>query len=338
MAELTTSEGLPAGELRDAWEELVEADPDATVFHTPDYLQIWVAQLGGRVLPRVRAVREGGQLIGVVPEELARVPTPTGPTRVLRFLGGTEVTDYQGPVARPEHRGAVVGAWMDALVEERDWDQIEAAGAAADAGWPALISEAAAERGLTAVDRVEDVCPRVSLAGGYEAYLDRLPGKQRHELGRKARKLARDAGEVRLVAVDPDRLQDGLDSFFALARDAEEDKARFFLDDRMRAYFGALADAFGGDGTFRLHELEVGGQVAAATVSLVHGREWGVYNSAFDQVLRALAPGMVLIGELLRVAADEGCEVLDLLRGDEPYKYRFGAEDRTLRRVTITRS
>jgi CelD/BcsL family acetyltransferase involved in cellulose biosynthesis len=81
----------------------------------------------------------------------------------------------------------------------------------------------------------------------------------------------------------------------------------------------------------------VGGMPAAATVSLVQGREWGLYNSAFDSTLRQLAPGMVLVGELIKIAAQEGCEVFDLLRGDEPYKYRFGAQDRPVERVTIVR-
>jgi CelD/BcsL family acetyltransferase involved in cellulose biosynthesis len=36
---------------------------------------------------------------------------------------------------------------------------------------------------------------------------------------------------------------------------------------------------------------------------------------------------MVLMAETIRLATEEGCTVVDLLRGDEPYKYRFGATD-----------
>jgi CelD/BcsL family acetyltransferase involved in cellulose biosynthesis len=39
----------------------------------------------------------------------------------------------------------------------------------------------------------------------------------------------------------------------------------------------------------------------------------------------------------LRLAADEGCHTFDLLRGDEPYKYRFGAVDRPLHTLTLLR-
>jgi CelD/BcsL family acetyltransferase involved in cellulose biosynthesis len=46
---------------------------------------------------------------------------------------------------------------------------------------------------------------------------------------------------------------------------------------------------------------------------------------------------MVLISELIERAADEGCATFDLLRGDEPYKYRFGAVDREVRTLTLVR-
>jgi CelD/BcsL family acetyltransferase involved in cellulose biosynthesis len=39
--------------------------------------------------------------------------------------------------------------------------------------------------------------------------------------------------------------------------------------------------------------------------------------------------GSVLMYQAIRFAADAGARVFDFLRGTEPYKYRFGAVDRT---------
>ncbi|HKJ57255.1 MAG TPA: GNAT family N-acetyltransferase, partial [Nitriliruptoraceae bacterium] len=104
-----------------------------------------------------------------------------------------------------------------------------------------------------------------------------------------------------------------------------------------RTFFSALADEFVDDDVMRLHVLSVGDRPAAATVSLVDGDRWGLYNSAFDPVLSSFAPGMVLVTELIREAADQDLATFDLLRGDEPYKYRFGATDRVIQRVDVTR-
>lgn len=338
MIELRTHDGIPDGSLRADWEVLVDDDPAATIFHTPRYLAVWERMLGERAAPRVRTLHRDGRLVGVVPEALERAGSPTGPTEILRFLGGTEVTDYLGPVARPEDRDDVVAAYLDALAADVDWDELVTGGLPGDTVWPDAVLRHAQRHGFELIeDTVEDVCPRVDLAGGYEAYLDRLPGKQRHELRRKARKLARDAGELRMVEVPPEDVVERLDAFFEMAVENESAKAGFFRKDPMREFFRELAREFGEERIFRLHLLDVGGRPGAATISLVHGREWGLYNSAFDPALRMLAPGMVQVGQLIETAASEGHTVFDLLRGDEPYKYRFGAEDRRLRRLTFGR-
>jgi CelD/BcsL family acetyltransferase involved in cellulose biosynthesis len=339
VIELRTHDGLPDGSLRADWELLVDDDPDGTIFHTPRFLGVWLEVLGERAAPQVRTVHRDGRLVGVIAEALERHGSPTGPYETLSFLGGAEVTDYLGPVARPEDRDDVMAAWFDALADDVDWDELLAGGLAVDTGWPDALERHAHRVGVTIAEtEVEAVCPRVDLSGGYDAYLDRLPGKQRHELRRKARKLARDAGEVALVEVPPERIPGRLDAFFEMVADNEADKAGFFRRDVMRDFFRSLAEELAPDGIFRLHELEVGGRPGAMTVSLVHSGEWGLYNSAFDPTLRMLAPGMVLVGNLIEIAAAEGNTVFDLLRGDEPYKYRFGAKDRTLRRYTIERA
>lgn len=330
-------DGIPGGDVRAAWERLVDADPAATVFHEPRYLEVWHRELGKAGAARVHVMRRGDDVIGIVAE--GRTVDEDDATTTVRFLGGTEVTDYLGPVSRPEDRREVVAAYLDLLGDDRSWDRFVAAGLAADSGWVEPLHELAPRSGLAvADDELEDVCPRVSVADGYEAYLDALPGKLRQEQRRKARKLARDAGGVRLREAHGEDVDDALETFFELAGHAEPDKSRFLLDDDVRRFFHALADAYAGERVVRVHLLDVAGAPGAATISLVHGGMWGLYNSAFDQQLSMLSPGMVLVTQLIQEAGDEQLATFDLLRGDEPYKYRFGAEDRMLRRLTIARA
>jgi CelD/BcsL family acetyltransferase involved in cellulose biosynthesis len=340
LIELRTHEDLPAGAARAEWELLLDEDPAATLFQGPRFLGVWHRVLGQRTTPRVHTVRDGdGRLLGVIPEGHVREGSPTGPVEVRRFLGGTEVTDYLGPVSRPEDRADVADAYVRHLAEDRDWDDVVLGGLAVDSGWGDAFVRAADEHGLTVFERdTEDVCPRVDLTGGYDAYLGRLKGKLRQEMARKARKLARDAGELEVIAVPAEQVEDELETFLELARDSEPEKAGFFTREVLQEWFRELAREFAADGTLRLHRLEVGGMPGAMTVSLVHGREWGVYNSAFDPALGALGPGMVLKGQLIELAAAEGYLVYDLLRGDEAYKYQFGAEDRVVERLTLVRT
>lgn len=324
---------VPDGRLASEWAELVAATPGATVFHTPRFLGCWVRQLGAGVAPRVHTFRRSGRLVGVVAEQL----TSAADGAVLRFLGGTEVTDYQGPVAADDDCEEVTAAWIRTLVRDGTWNRALLGGLAEDTCWHELIARHAKDAGLqVAAEGVDDVCPRIDLSGGYEAYLEGLASRQRSEKRRKARKLARELGPAELTEVPPQQTGPALDTFLEMAAGAGGDKGRFFVDARMRGFFEELVDALGGDRTLRLHVLEVAGLPAAMSLSFVSGGEWGLYNTVFDQTLADHAPGLVLVGELIRLAAEE-VDVFDFLRGDESYKYRLGARGRTLRCLTLLR-
>lgn len=318
------------------WRALVAADPTATAFHGPTWLRAWHASLGeGDATAWV--ARSDDRVVGVVTHEVV--------DREVRFGGGTEVTDYQGPVALPAHRRDVAVAWcahVAGLLADGAADRAVLEGLA-DHGpdgvtpWPQLLRTAAADAGLVVVeDAVHEVCPRVDVANGHAAWLAALDGRDRQELKRKARKLARDVGGIEVVEVAEADHDAALDRFFDMAAADPSDKGDFFRDPAMRRWFHDLRAAFAGTGVLRVHELLAAGVPAAAMVSLVHGGEWGLYNSAFDVALARLGAGMVLTGELVRVAAEEGCRVFDFLQGDESYKYQFGAVDLPLARLVLS--
>lgn len=338
MLELHTTEGVPDGAPRAAWEKLADTDPASTIFHTPRYLQVWHEQLGGRASARLHLVSHDGEVVGAVAEAHELEGSPTGPREVRRFLGGEDVTDHLGPVSHPDERTATAIAYLGALAQDRDWDEFVASGLAEDTGWVAAFRSAAERHGLVVLeDLVEDVSPTVSLEGGYDAYLSRLPSRLRHDARRKGRKLARDAGAYALVAVDPAHHQAALDRFFDLADRGDEAERRLILTAAQQQFVRALADELGTDGSLRIDELVIGGRPVASAVSLVHGDRWAVYESTYDLELSALSPGTVLLSELIRVAGETGFASVDLLRGDRAYKYRLGAEDRRLARLSIVR-
>ena len=339
MIELRTHRGALPADLRADWELLLDEDPNGTVFHGPRYLGVWASTLGAGTPVRIHSVHRDGRLIGVIPDANDLSGSAEGPEEIRRFQGGTEVTDYLGPVSRREDRYDVADASVANLARDVDWDEFVAGGLADDSGWPDAFRSAFRVHGLQVLeDEREDVCPVVWLPGSGAAYFEQLPGRTRQELTRKTRKLARDAGEIELVKVAADEVVGRLDAFLDQAADAVPEKAGFFRRQDMHDWFKALASEFVDDDVFRLDELYVGGLLAASTVSLVRGGHWGLYNSAFDPSLGSLAPGMVMVTLLIDRAADEGYTQFDLLRGDEAYKYRFGAQDRVLRRLSVARS
>ena len=310
------------------WRALLDRDPAASVFHTPQYLAAWWAEFGGAARPRILEIGERDALTGVATMAL-------WPGGLMGFAGDHDTTDYRGPVSAPEDRDEIAAAVLEA-VREDDWRTFEMEGLAADSGWAEPFIAAAKDAGYGVTENPQDACPRVTIPGSYDAYLASLPGKLRHEIQRKGRRLERDAGAFTVRLATEATLDDDLEKFFAMHRSSDGPKGRF-MHEGMATFFGSFAWMLFSQGWLRLALLEIGGDPWAGVYAFRYGDSWDLWNSAYDHRKRELSPGMVLTAECIRLAAEEGCTTFDFLRGTEPYKYRFGAVDVPLLQLIVER-
>ena len=313
------------------WSTLVTADPAGTFFHTPQFLKLYWEEFGQLTehLLLAFAEEDGGQ-VGAVAFERA------GTT--LRFLGGTEVTDYMGPVAIPEAAGRFAKELFVALDRRDDWSVADLRGLAEDRPWLERLAEAAAAQGFSVEvgDDQNGTAPFLPLPGSYDEYLSGLPSKLRHEIKRKARRLEAEAGPYRICLAHEATLMEYLDRFVDLHKSSDGPKG-VFLQPGMEILFRRLGEAFLPRGIFSLAFIEVQDRKVAGTVGFRFEGIYYLYNSAFDREWRHLSPGMVLVAEDIRIAIESGCSGFDLLKGDFEYKYRFGAHPRYIKRLSVSR-
>ncbi len=318
--------------VRRDWSDLVAADPAGTFFHTPAYLKLYWEEFGESPEHLLLAFGEDEEGVQVGAAAFERIG------RTLRFLGGTEVTDYMGPVAVPGAGEAFAKELWAALVRRDDWDEADLRGLPEDRPWLARLREAALAQGLAVEveDDVNGVAPFLALPGSWDAYLAGLAAKLRHEIRRKARRLAAEAGPYRICLATTETLDAFLDRFVALHRSSEGPKG-VFMKAGMEIFFRRLGETFLPRGIFNLTFLEVGGERVAGTIGFRFEGCYYLYNSAFDHAWRHLSPGMVLVAEVIRTAIESGCSGFDLLKGDFAYKYRFGARPRRIERLVVRR-
>jgi CelD/BcsL family acetyltransferase involved in cellulose biosynthesis len=310
------------------WTGLVEADPEGTIFHSPRFLKPYWEEFGADP-PRIVVVTGGSD-----PEAVAAFEVAHG---TLRFLGGVEVTDYMGPVGLPGSKERAAKELMTAVAGLDDWSSADLRGMREDGAWLALLADAAAGAGLEVETRSDGTAPYLPLIESFDAYLAGLGGKQRHEIRRKERRLREALSDVRLVDSTAESITGDLERFVELHRSSVGEKGRFMVPG-MELFFRRLADALLADGTFRLAFLEADGELVAGAIGFRDGKELRLYNSAYDRGRGPVAPGMVLVAELIRSAIEEGFEGFDFLKGDLGYKYRFGARPRPVGRLLLRRA
>jgi CelD/BcsL family acetyltransferase involved in cellulose biosynthesis len=309
------------------WTSLVEADTEGTFFHTPRFLKLYWEEFGAEHL-RIAFVRSDEE-----PEAVAAFDVREG---TLTFLGGFDLTDYMGPVGMPAARERAAKELMAAVASLEGWDRADLRGLRQDGRWlPALVG-GAAESGLSPQVATDGVAPYLQLPETFDGYLSSLQSKRRHEIRRKERRLRESFPDAHLVDSSPDTVADDLDRFVELHRSSAGQKGTFMVSG-MELFFRRLAAALLPDGTFRLAFLQAGGNRIAGAVGFRDRTSFRLYNSAYEHRQGPVAPGLVLVAELIKSAIEEGCEGFDFLKGDLEYKYRFGPRPHRIAKLLLDR-
>jgi len=347
------------------WDTLAARSPRATPFSAWAFHRAWWDAYGANAHEETLVVLDAaGDIAAIVPlmhrhvvepsDALTHTKmrhgadvelTPVPPTAKAVFFGASYHADYATILADPARLPAVAEA-LAAYFGGPDagpWDAIDlrrlrCGDPAADALADALGTREMSEGWTLNVER-EDVCPVVTFPGGVDmdGYLATLGKKERHEIRRKVR---------RAEAVGPIELVDSTDPLADLEAFIDLHQKRWGADglfpptpggEQSRVLFQRLFELFGSDGPLRLTFLSVGGRRIAAGIHFETATDILYYNAGVDPDARDLSPGVVMVHAYVARALATGKRRMDFLRGNEPYKYEWGARDEPIQRLLVRR-
>jgi CelD/BcsL family acetyltransferase involved in cellulose biosynthesis len=351
------------------WDELAARNPWATPFSSWAFQRAWWDAYGANVHEETLVVStdgpSGDQPNAIVPlmhrhevepdDELTHTTmrhgrplelTPVEPTATAVFFGASYHADYATVLAAPDDLPQVAEAIADHLADtggRHRWDVVDlrrlrCGDPVADALAQAFGAREIAEGWILNVER-EDVCPVVTLPEGVDmdGYLATLGKKERHEIRRKVR---------RAEAVGPVQLEDSADPQGDLESFIELHQKRWgvlglFPDTlggaQSRAFLRRLFELNGAGGPLHLTFLTVAGRRIAAGLHFETADGYLYYNAGVDPDAMELSPGVLMVYSFVQRALEAGKRRLDFLRGDEAYKYAWGAVDEPIQRLLVRR-
>ena len=283
----------------------------ASPFVLPGLLHAWWEVFAPPAEPLILSVREGGRLIGIAP--LQREGS------LLRLIGGADVCDHLDVVVDPRRKKEFCETLLD-YVSRAGVTRIDLGPVRPDSAVMTGLVPHARERGWPVASETEDVLFEADLPPSWEEYLDRLSGKQRHEVRRKLRRLEQSVTFAFRMVGGRGEIDAGMEDFLRLFRMNRADKAEF-MTARMEAFFRALARRVPAT---RLGFLDVDGAAAAAVMCFDHGATRYLYNSAFDAGLGSLSVGILCKILSIQDAISRGLAKYDFLKGNETYKRQLG--------------
>jgi CelD/BcsL family acetyltransferase involved in cellulose biosynthesis len=330
----------------EVWDELVALNPYSTPFSTWAFHRAWWDAYGENAHDQTVVVVDPSSAspdrpVAIVPlmDRHAVEPsdaethttirhgqtlplTPITPSACVVYFGASYHADYATLLAHPRDLPRVAEALVQGLAHDAirpeappddpthpeqwraaDLRRLRAADPATDALATAVNSHEMAEGWTLNVER-EDVCPVIRLPEGGD-----------------------------------------LDAFIELHQARWGERGLFPANhggDQSRVFVRRLFELFGErerDGfSVHLSFLEVDGRRIGAAIHFETPGSLLYYNAGIDPEARDLSPGVVLLERLVRGAIERGKCRVDLLRGDEAYKYEWGAVDEPVQRILVRRA
>jgi len=264
--------------------------------------------------------------------------------RVAVLYDGPEIAGFFPFERRGLGIGVPIGAGLNycqGLVHapSADWDPRELLRACQVSAWQFdnLVAE---QRPFERYTSTVYPAPFMDLAGGFEVYEKKLrmrSPKFCRELGRKARRLEREAGELRFVVDSPDI--SALRMLMTWKAGQYYQSTRLNLFDRpwvvdfIDRLFNTGNDHFRG----LLSVLYAGETVIAADFGLRCDRLLGAWFSAYDLRFSRESPGMIQHLRMAEQAAALGVQLIDMGAGPEQYKETLKSGDQFVGAGIVTR-
>jgi CelD/BcsL family acetyltransferase involved in cellulose biosynthesis len=288
------------------WSELRHALGQTSPFLSPDWVQACAAAGGpDSRRARVAILRESGRAVGFLP------------ARVSRFAAqpvGAPMNDYQGVAVEPgvafDPRQVVRALGVHRL----DFD-----------------TQLAEQAEMARFIRGRAASHVIDLREGFDAY-----AKSRKAAGsdvlqdcaKKRRKIGRELGEVRFTAASASQADFEQLIAWKRARYAETGQTDIFDAGWTLRLLANLFAAPVGELAGKLFTLQAGERLLAAHYALTDGQTLHAWFIAHDETAGKYSPGVVLIADILKWAAENAMMEVDLGAGD----YRFKTSLASLQR------
>lgn len=327
MSTISSQTAFSFAELKDKWFKLLEDSLLNNVFLTPQFQKTWWQVFGRGELCLWQIKNEAGELMGVAPLFLDESN--------LSFLGDRTVSDYLDFIPKKDNE-KVFYELLSEKLETKNWQMLKLISIPEKSLTLSLFTEVAKARNWSVDVKQQDVCPVISLPKTWEEYLQMIGKKQRHEVKRKWKNLEEQLNPQFKVISSAENLDQDLKDFIKLHKLSSPEKATFW-DEQHVKYFSNIMKAAAENNWLKLFFMEIAGQRSATMLCFDYNNKFYLYNSGYNPQFVNSSIGNVLTSYTIKTAIELGRTHFDFLRGDEEYKFRYGAVAEPVFDLTITR-
>lgn len=332
-------------EVRRNWDSVYEADPEAQFFISWTWLSKWLERRKRWFVLAAKPNADASDYVGFFPLMLnTRTRKGSGFHNNIS-MAGADFADYTGFICEPEFQDRTIDAFAE-YIKGLNWTKLRLKHLCLSEERIRLFLQHFPEEEFEAnqTDRMVDgggidLCrsPCVTLPADWESYLNENLGSSTRQKARRFLRKVENSEEFRITVADAETVERDLEillQFWKTKWGAQKGKG---LDGILNNNRKMLLHCFE-SGSLFLPVMWNGDRPLAALASLIDTKSQSLrfFVGGRDETFRGSPPpGFVLHAYSIRHAIRSGFTTYDFLRGDEPYKYTFGAEDRFVKDIII---
>jgi CelD/BcsL family acetyltransferase involved in cellulose biosynthesis len=315
--------------IRETWNKVLFSSDQNCIFLTHQWFYSWWKWLSeGKSLEIICSWNDEGRPIGIAPLMKEK--------NSLAFIASQEVSDYCDFIVLRGKEEEFFQGLLDFIRNQyTEVEKIQLINIKQDSRSIPFMEKTAPKYDFACTASESEVTPVLSLPSSYEEFLSLMSRKSRHELRRKLRRMER-LDQVRTVKfADARGLGVSIKRFIELHRHSDASKEEFWKLKGMGDFFQEVALQFSSQKWVELYFLMHEEDLMAALLNFLYKDKILFYNMAYNRDYAWYSPGLFLFHQRLKEAIKEKKKEADFLRGEEKYKYYFGAKQSRIFNLTL---
>ena len=314
-----------------ALDALIDSRPDVGVFLSPAWLSGYFSEPPAGLEPSLVLLRHGTMLVGVAPVGIRRTLMHT----TIGLLGGGLYSDRVDLLAARGYEAACADAFLAWAAREFDRGfTLRLRDVPAESPLWGAIHRAGAEHRLSLAFSGSEIHthPYLELAmPSARAAAAPRPALVPESLDKHRRWLAR-KGDVRIQLLhDADAVANAFETLVMLLHARWGDREHGSTLDRQcaRRFHRYVLPRLLREGRLRMIRLSVDERTVGVFYGLACGRWWGYYLAGYDRAWAGrIRLGLITLTAAIELAALQGSETFDFLKGADRMKYEWPVRER----------
>jgi tetratricopeptide (TPR) repeat protein len=332
--------------IRENWDSVYEADHQAHFFLSWVWLSGWLQMVAEPwFILAAKSDTRDSSYIAFFPLKLLLKQQDGGGFYTQLCMAGNSMADYTGLICLPGYEDEVIPAFAAYIQQQLAWSSFDVKSILeTDKRMYLLLRSFSGDSFEFSQYRFQNqtedtdnyIAPYVSLTDDWDKYLQNyVSSNTRQKIRRFLRKIE-SSDEFYITQVNADNLESHIEILLRLWESKWRDRKGNDCDVIMDSIGAILRHCFENNCLY-FSVLWQGDKPLGAIANYVDVQQKSMlfFIAGRDESFNNPPPGLILHADAIRYAIENGFKVYDFLKGNEEYKYSFGAKERCIQHIVV---